>query len=124
MEVLQMGKLLSILLMTCCVSSLWLDQPADAQNFTKRGRGDGGGSLFRRNEPFISSGRSTLGKDFSNFNKQLNNTGSRMRRDYDRSENSAAHRNLVNARAIQADTGRQLQQSFVNTNVQAYNSGG
>lgn len=54
----------------------------------------------------------------------MDKTGSRMRRDYDHDQMSAAKRNRVNAEANQIDTGAQLQRSFNNTQRQAIESGG
>ncbi len=129
-----MTKLFSALLIGCVLGASAL--PCFAQSFTKQG--DGYGAEERREERqfnfnsrnanlfhgrgFIQGGRSSTG--LNSFTKSMDNTASRMRRDYDRSENAAAHRNYVNAVANQADTGLQLQRSFNNTQRQAYESGG
>lgn len=79
-------------------------------------------------EPFIDD-RAGVSDDyfqssFAGFNGTLDNTASKMRRDYDYSQLSDAHRHLVNMQAIQADTGKQLQQSFNNTQAGMVLSGG
>lgn len=116
-----MNKIVSAFLISCVLGSSVL--PCFAQNFTKKGQKRNNNVNFGGGR-FIDTGPSALGSSFKDFNKSLDNTASRMRRDHDRSENAAAHRNLVNAQANQADTGLQLQRSFNNTQRQAVESGG
>jgi hypothetical protein len=79
-------------------------------------------------EPFIDDRAGVSDEYFQNsfagFNSTLDNTASKMRRDYDYSQLSDAHRHLVNIQAIQTDTGAQLQRSFNNTQAAAAMSGG
>ncbi len=63
-------------------------------------------------------------QSFANHTASLDNLASNMRRDYDYSNLSNAHRHLTNMQAIQADTGQTLQNSFMNTQTAAIFSGG
>ena len=77
-------------------------------------------------EPFIDSGVSDdyFQNSFGSFNDSLDNAASKMRRDYDYSQLSDAHRNLTNMQAIQTDTWKTSQDAFANTQASMVLSGG
>lgn len=61
---------------------------------------------------------------FADFNDTMDKMGSQMRRDYDYSQLSAAHRNLTNQQAIQTDTWKTSQDAYRNTQEGMVLSGG
>ncbi|MBX9688323.1 MAG: hypothetical protein K2X27_16560 [Candidatus Obscuribacterales bacterium] len=78
-------------------------------------------------EPFIddqTAVTSSFDDSFQGFNDSLDNTASRMRRDYDYSNLSAAHRNLVNAQANALGPQQDAQNQFNNTQASMVLSGG
>lgn len=99
-------------------------QDGYCQEFNKRAHHHMGISGGMGTNHFINTGGDNFDKSFGKFNTSLDNTAGKMRRDYDRSEKSAAERYKVNAQANQIDTVATSQQAFANTQIQAVQSGG
>ncbi len=79
-------------------------------------------------DPFIDD-RTGVSDDyfqqsFGSFNNTLDNMGSKMRRDYDYSQLSDAHRHLTNMQSIQTDTWKTSQDAFKNGQAQMVLGGG